>query len=222
MLSGNASIMGRCQSLASLQVWPSCAATQCLLALQPQNIAHHGWLASWSSPFGLLLFGCYAWPAGTEALVLAVAGGQKRAEARHKSASADVTALTNARFLPLLCVLVLVCAGRCHRSCQQQLGVVICAVHCSHVCARSRQEMSQKSADSIERCWLGQGSTSAWILLGGLGTHEDRGSVEVGGQQDDEEERRRGVDHHHQQLGMGWAVPPTSSTTKYGKYRYIM
>ena len=55
----------------------------------------------------------------------------------------------------------------------------------------------------------GLGSTSAWILLGGLGTHEDWGSVEVGGQQDDEEERRRGVDHHHEQPGMGWAVPPT-------------
>ena len=43
----------------------------------------------------------------------------------------------------------------------------------------------------------GLGSTSAWILLGGLETREDWGCVGVGGQQDDQEERRRGVDHHH-------------------------
>ena len=145
-----------CLSLASLQVWPSPAATQCLSALRLRYSADHGWLTSWSSPLELQVAGCCAWPAGTEALVLVVAGGQKRAQTRRKSASAVVTAPTNACFLPLLCVLVLVCAGRFHRSCQQQLGVVICAVNCSHVCARSRQEMSQESADSIERCWLGQ------------------------------------------------------------------
>ena len=62
----------------------------------------------------------------------------------------------------------------------------------------------------------GLGSTSAWILLKGLGARGDWGCVEVGGQQGDEEERRRGVDQHHQQLGVGCYVPPTSSTTKNG------
>eukprot|EP01052_Picozoa_sp_SAG31_P001778 SAG31_NODE_60_length_29419_cov_39.876398_2_plen_46_part_00 len=35
-----------------------------------------------------------------------------------------------------------------------------------------------------------------WILMEGLGAHEDWGCVEVWGQQRDEEERRRGVDRH--------------------------
>ena len=68
----------------------------------------------------------------------------------------------------------------------------------------------------------GLGSTSAWILARGLGARGDWGCVGVGGQQGDEEERRRGVDHHHRQPGMGWAVPPTSSTTKSVKYIHTL
>ena len=146
----------RCLTRARLQVWPSPAAAQCLSALRLRYCTDHGWLASLSSPFELQVAGCCAWPARTESLVLAVAGGQKRAEARHKSVSAVVTALTNARFLSLLCMFVLVCAGRCHRSCHQLLSVLICAVICGLFCARSSEEISEESAESIERCWLGQ------------------------------------------------------------------
>ena len=57
-----------CLFLAGLQIWPCAAATQCLSALRLQYSVHHDCLASWSSPLKLLVVGCCAWPAGTEAL----------------------------------------------------------------------------------------------------------------------------------------------------------
>ena len=78
----------RCMSLASLQVWPSPAAAQCLSALRLRYCTDHGWLASLSSPFELQVAGCCAWPAGTEALFsLSQVGKSEQSQAQISTSS---------------------------------------------------------------------------------------------------------------------------------------
>ena len=161
-----------CLSLASLQVWPCLAATQCLSALQPQNSVHRGWLASWSSPLKLPLAGCCAWLARTEASFWLSQVGFNPAQIQLKSASAAIAAPTSACFLSHSCMMVQVCVVWWHRSHHSQGTVLVCAVICGHVCRRNREETSQELADSINQktlVWAApalESCSGAWLRVG--------------------------------------------------------
>ena len=143
----------------------------------------------------MLVAGCCAWPAGTEALVVAVAGGQKRAEPgrnRHQQLSLLSTMHAFCPFSACSRLFAQVGATKAIiRSSVVSFVPSFVAMFARPAGKKSVRNRLKASTDA------GLGSTSAWILLKGLGARGDWGCVGVGGQQGDEEEWRRGVDHHH-------------------------